>query len=133
MLDWLIDGINSFKNLEPNIVNMLGLPYKSAYPVSRETPLFANAFKQIEAFVNKGFEKPNEIIDKFKEYAFLLAKTSDEVVDSFLGNKEKDKKKRKSTKNDKSVEELDKYLEKVNDSIKVIQGLCINEKNTHFF
>lgn len=124
LIDWLIEAINSFTTLEPEIVSMLNLESRPVYNVSKETPLFAEAIANFTDFVTKGLEKPNEILERFKAYGFLLSKSSDEIVNEFLG---KDKKKKKS------VQELDEYLNKVNSSIKEIQCLCINEKNTQFF
>lgn len=127
MVDWLIKSINSMKNLDSDILNLLNLPSRSIYPVDKDTPLFKEAFEKIEEYMDRGFDRPNAILEKFKEYSFLLQSTPDELVSEFL-HRDKDRKKKK-----KSVRELDEYLNKVNQSIKDIQGLCINEKNTHFF
>ena len=122
-LNMLIETINSFIQLEPDIVRMLNLKRESSFNVGESLPIFKEALEYVEELVNKGFKEPNEILDKFKEYEFLLYKSKEEIVKSFL---DKDKEKR-------SVEALDEYLEKVNESVKKLQGLCINEKNGTFF
>lgn len=124
-LQTLIETINTFICLEPDIVRMLNLERKASFAVSEELPLFRDALKYIEELTNKGFEEPNEVLEKFKEYEFLLHKSKDEIAKSFM---DKDKNQEK-----KSVTDLDEYISKITDSIVKLQGLCINQKNSTFF
>ena len=123
-LNWLIKAINSFNTLEPDIVSLVKLERKVAFEVDKEMPMFAKAFEYLDYLVGKGLERPNEILEKFQKYSFLLHKPAEDVVKSYWG---------KDKENKKSVNDLDEYLAKVSESINEIQGLCINEMNTHFF
>ena len=123
-LQWLIKAINSFNTLEPNIVNMVNLPQKVAFQVDEKMPMFAEAFERLDQLIEEGLKRPNEILEKFQKYAFLLHKPAEDVVKSYWG---------KDSENKKSVTDLDEYLNKVSESINEIEGLAINEMNCHFF
>ena len=123
-LMWLINSINQLKNLKPDIVNIAKLESKPAFPVSKELPMFSEALEKVDYLVRKGFEEPNQILEQFQQYCFLLSKSGDDSIKINWG---------KNRDNRKNVEDLDKQLNRYKTSIKEIQGLCINERNCHFF
>lgn len=79
-LHWLIKAINSFKTLEPDIVNMINLESKIAFEVDENTPMFAKAFEYIDYLVTRGLEKPLEILQKFHSFKYLLEKPTEDIA-----------------------------------------------------
>jgi len=60
-LHMLIETINTFVCLEPDIVRMLNLKRESSFAVSESLGLFRDALEYVEELTNKGFEEPNEV------------------------------------------------------------------------
>jgi len=57
----LIDTINTFVCLEPDIVRMLNLKRESSFPVTEMLPLFKESLAYVEELTNKGFQEPNVV------------------------------------------------------------------------
>jgi dynein heavy chain len=102
------------------------------YKVTKETPAFKQAIEQVKDLVNRAFVEPTRIIQLFRKHSDLFRSSSEDVVNKYLkaGDEKGDKRK---TQQKKSVEELDEFIQVIDNSISDIQGICINEKNTIFF
>jgi dynein heavy chain len=103
------------------------------YKVTKDTPAFKKAIEQVTDLVNRAFIEPTRIIQLFRKHSDLFRSSSDDVVKKYLkaGGDEKGDKRKGQEK--KSVEDLDEFIQNIDNSISDIQGICINEKNTIFF
>lgn len=138
----LMKTINSINTLESNILKGFGAEEKPIYPVDENTPAFKKALEEVRDLMTRSFREPNRILSSFRKNTYLLKKSSEEIVKTYLdkqtdsgkdrtegGNTHKSKKSNER----KSVEDLDGYMQTVESSIGSIQAISINEKNTNFF
>jgi hypothetical protein len=132
---WLIDTVNSICTLECDILRLLNLERKPVYPVDENLPVFKESLEKVEGLVNKGFVQPNEILSQFQMFSYLMKDSADDIVKKYLdkGGDEDVKQEKGGKRPKKTLKELDDYLSKVEKSIRDIQGICTNEKNTIFF
>jgi dynein heavy chain len=132
---WLIDTVNSICTLECDILRLLNLERKPVYPVDENLPVFKESLEKVEGLVNKGFVQPNEILSQFQMFSYLMKDSADDIVKKYLdkGGDDDVKQEKGGKRPKKTLKELDDYLSKVEKSIRDIQGICTNEKNTIFF
>jgi dynein heavy chain len=125
--EWLIETTNSFLILEKDLVPLIDIEKKVAFEISKDLEEIKEGTKKIVDYVSEGFKEPNEILDQFKKYQFLLDKTPKEIIKQYFGDGK-----------DISIINLDKEavergLKEYSQAKLEVQRLCINEKNCRFF
>ncbi|CAK93776.1 unnamed protein product (macronuclear) [Paramecium tetraurelia] len=136
-LDLLLESVNSFNRLEKDLVPLVDIDQKKevkgrlrAYEIENDQDQIwvKWARDKILEYIEIGFQKPNEMLQRFREYSFLLEKPVSSILKSLFGDISK---KPIITSLDK-----DEIQKKLNDFINAklqIQRLCLDEKNEQFF
>jgi dynein heavy chain len=139
-INQLMDSVNRIYTLESNIFRTLGIfPEKPIFPVSADTPMFKKALEEVTDLLNRALKEPLRILKEFRKNAYLLKKSADDLVRQYLEKKdtsaatEDGKEGKPKGVKKKGVDELDTYIQSVENSIRAIQDICTNEKNTIFF
>lgn len=128
VFEWLVEATNSFTILEKDIVPLVDLRKEPSFPISAELDWIQEGNWKVVECIRLGFTEPNNILREFKNYQFLIERTSKDVIKQFFGD----------TKEKILVDNLDK--ENIRKSLQTfvqakdeIARLCINEKNCYFF
>ena len=132
----LIRSINSINTLQSTVLKNLEKgrnPEQPIYKVSKDTPAFKKSIEQVKDLVNRAFIEPTRIIQLFRKHSDLFRSSSEDIVNKYLKAGDDAKGDKRKAQQKKSVEELDEFIQIIENSISDIQGICINEKNTIFF
>ncbi|KAM3134228.1 hypothetical protein pb186bvf_013648 [Paramecium bursaria] len=135
-IEMLVESVNQFNKLEKDLVPLVDIDYGredkgkvKAYEITQDNYWIQWAIKQVYHYVTIGFEKPNELLQKFRKYSFLLEKSSTSLMKQLFGD---------STSTTIAITNLDQDIiqQKLQDFIDAkyqIQRLCLDEKNEQFF
>lgn len=118
---WIANFVSSIDCLEGDVTRIQGTPmYKL---VSFKDEVVKRVTDNIQSMLKKGFEEPNEVMNGFKPFMYLLDKSKDDIVKNIFDK----------CKKTGSMSHLDEYLQKLCQSINDLDGLYCNEHKGVFF
>jgi len=126
--DLLVETTNSIMNLEKDLVLMGETKKGPAYPISKELPIILKKRQEIDEYVKKGFEEPNEILEKFKKYEFIVEMREKDLIKQVLGSS-----KEKPDIETLDKEQIEKSLRDLATAKKEISALANSSRNYRFF
>ena len=128
VFEWLIEATNSFTILEKDIVPLVDLRKEPSFPISADLDWIQEGIAKVVECIRLGFAEPNSILKEFRNYQFLIERTSKDVIKQFFGDS-----KEKILVDNLDKENIRKSLQTFVQAKDEIARLCINEKNCYFF
>lgn len=127
-LEMLVDTVNGFLKLEKDLVPLIDLKKESAFEISTELSWIKEAMERVHTYLQLGYDEPNQILQNFQRYNFLMEKSSSSIVRHLLGDQ-------KEHPQILSLDagEVEAKLHEYQKAKLEIERLCIDEKNGHFF
>lgn len=85
-LEMLVDTVNGFLKLEKDLVPLIDLKKESAFEISTELSWIKDALERVHSYLQLGYDEPNQILQNFQRYNFLMEKSSSSIVRHLLGD-----------------------------------------------
>ena len=88
-LDQIITSTNKVNDLESDLMKSLMAPQRPNFPITADFPWVVDAREKITAMFEENIMEPLSILDKFKQYEYLLNIDNKELIDKLFNDKER--------------------------------------------
>ena len=127
-IEMIVQTLQSMPGLERDLVPLVDIKPSVAVVVSMEDPIFLQAARKIEKYIQEGYEEPKEVLENFKQYSYLFEKSQSMMIKKMFGE---NKDKPIITTLDK--EEIERNIFDFLRARHEIERLCIDEIRFTFF
>ncbi|KAL4494234.1 hypothetical protein ABPG73_018753, partial [Tetrahymena malaccensis] len=126
--DWIVESVNMFFMLEKDLVPLIDLPKLPSFQIDNQLQWIKEGQEKVLEYIKVGYEEPNEILERFKKYQFLMEKSISSVTKLLFGEA-----KEKPLIQDINPQDVDLKIQEYFIAKKEIEKQCIDQKNCHFF
>lgn len=82
----LIAATNSFNNMEKDLLSLLDIPERQTYVIDEQNAEIQKGMQRVKAFLDKGYQEAQQIMDNFKKYQFLFERTEKTLLKNIFGS-----------------------------------------------
>jgi len=126
-IKWVIELTSTLYRLEKDLVPLIETKRQSAFLANSELPEVLKGLERINQYLRQGLKEPNDILQNFKAYSYIIVKSANSFVRSLVG----EHKQQHLTSID--IGEIKAKLQELQTAKVTIDRLYINEKNTRLF
>lgn len=80
--------MNGFWKLEKDLVPLIEIDRQISYQLSPELRELVLGKQLLQQYLDYGFKEPNQTLEKFKQYSFLMEKSTASVKKQLFGSEE---------------------------------------------
>jgi dynein heavy chain len=70
----------NFNKLEKDLLPLLNMEAVPSFPVAKEDPILANPTNEVIAIIRESFKKPQQILEDFKAFSYIMEKPANSVA-----------------------------------------------------
>jgi len=86
-LDWIINGVNRFTNLESDLVPFMNIAKDPAYEITPENEIVQEAKAVMTALIDDYNQTPQQLLERYRQFEWLTKMDDAEYIKSMLSGK----------------------------------------------
>jgi len=130
-IEMIVNSTNAVTDLESDLMKSLMGDKKPNFPIDQEFPWCKDAMAKIQSMFDENIKEPLAILEKYKQYEYLLNVNKNELIDSLFHNKERAAEEGGSEK--ATLEEIGEQIQKYHQAAEEIENLTNNHIDTPMF